>query len=155
MSIHAVKAYQREVEEDRRFGGSNNELSIRDAFKNMLNEYARPKGLRLIYELPYKTQQGKSVKPDGTLKDSLQNSWGFWESKDEADDINEEIQKKFAKGYPNDNILFEDSRTSVLYQHGAEVLRCDMADAEKLHELITKFINLSVRTHVVFCAKVV
>jgi len=141
MSIHAVKAYQREVEEDRRFGGSNNELSIRDAFKNMLNEYARPKGLRLIYELPYKTQQGKSVKPDGTLKDSLQNSWGFWESKDEADDINEEIQKKFAKGYPNDNILFEDSRTSVLYQHGAEVLRCDMADAEKLHELITKFIN--------------
>lgn len=141
MSIHAVKAYQREVEEDRRFGGSNNELSIRDAFKNMLNEYARPKGLRLIYELPFKTQQGKSVKPDGTLKDSLQNSWGFWESKDEADDINEEIQKKFAKGYPNDNILFEDSRTSVLYQHGAEVLRCDMADAEALHELITKFIN--------------
>lgn len=141
MSIHSVKAYQREVEEDRRFGGSANELSIRDGFKNLLNEYARAKGLRLIYELPFKTAAGKSVKPDGTLKDSLQNSWGFWESKDEADDIDEEIRKKFAKGYPNDNILFEDSHTAVLYQHTSEVSRADMQDAEQLHELITKFIN--------------
>jgi hypothetical protein len=48
---------------------------------------------------------------------------GYWESKDESDDINEEIRNKFPKGYPRDNILFEDSQTTVLFQHGAEVMR--------------------------------
>ena len=29
---------------------------------------------------------------------------GYWEAKDEEDDLDEEIQKKFRKGYPQDNI---------------------------------------------------
>jgi hypothetical protein len=29
---------------------------------------------------------------------------GYWEAKDEDDDLDEEIEKKFRKGYPQDNI---------------------------------------------------
>ncbi|MEN8218363.1 MAG: hypothetical protein ABFS56_18735, partial [Pseudomonadota bacterium] len=43
--------------------------------------------------------------------------------------LSQEIQTKFAKGYPNDNILFEDSQTAVLIQGGTEVMRVSMADA--------------------------
>lgn len=66
---------------------------------------------------------------------------GLLGSKDESDDINEEIRKKFEKGYPSDNILFEDSQTAVLYQHGEEVMRRDMHDEEQLHEILTKFLS--------------
>jgi hypothetical protein len=116
MTIHAVKQYQSEVEKIIHFGGSRNETSIRNAFYHLLNEYAKQKGLMLVPEVTIKTSKGKNVTPDGTLKDSLRQDWGYWESKDEADIIDDEIQKKFAKGYPSDNIIFEDSQTAVLFQ---------------------------------------
>jgi type I restriction-modification system DNA methylase subunit len=93
----------------------------------------------MVAEVSIKTPSGKTVTPDGTLKDSLRQDWGYWESKDEADDLDEEIQKKFAKGYPKDNILFEDSRIAVLIQNGEEVLCCDMSNANALHLLLTEF----------------
>ena len=48
---------------------------------------------------------------------------GFWESKDEYDILEEEIDRKLAKYYPNDNILFEDSQTAVLIQAGAKKIK--------------------------------
>ena len=141
MSIHSVKQYQAEVEKIMHYGGTKKETAIRTAFQNLLNEYAKQKGLLLIPEITIRTAKGKNVTPDGTLKDSLRQDWGYWESKDEADDIDEEIRKKFAKDYPKDNILFEDSKTVVLFQSGFEKLRADMQDEEALHRIINTFIN--------------
>ena len=111
MSLHSIQQYQSEVEKIIHYGGSKKETAIRNAFYNLLNEYAKQKELMLIPEISVKGKLGKSVTPDGTLKDSLRQDWGYWESKDEADNIDDEIAKKFSKGYPNDNILFEDSKT--------------------------------------------
>ena len=141
MSKHLIKQYQSEVEKIIDFGGTKKETSIRNAFYNLLNEYAKQKGLMLIPEITIKTPKGKNVTPDGTLKDTLRQDWGYWESKDEADIIDEEIKKKFDKGYPSDNILFEDSQTAVLFQSGAEVQRIKMSDAEALDRIILSFIN--------------
>ncbi|HYD20033.1 MAG TPA: type ISP restriction/modification enzyme [Flavipsychrobacter sp.] len=141
MSIHAIKEYQRKVENIIHFGGTKKETAIRNAFQSLLDEYAKQKGLMLIPEITIKSPKGNNVTPDGTLKDSLRQDWGYWESKDEADDIDEEIRKKFAKGYPNDNILFEDSAHAVLIQHGDEVMRISMKEAEDLDKLIHAFIN--------------
>ena len=112
MSIYSVKLYQLEVEKIIHYGGTKKETAIRTAFQALLNEYAKQKGLMLITEISIKGSKGKIVTPDGTLKDSLRQDWGYWESKDEADDIDEEIDKKFKKGYPKANILFEDSNTA-------------------------------------------
>jgi predicted helicase len=141
MSIYAVKTYLKELEDLKHYGGTSKETAIRFAFHKLLDSYAATKDLRLVAEISLKTKAGKTVTPDGTLKDQLRLDWGYWESKDESDDINEEIQKKFSKGYPNDNILFEDSVTAVLIQHGTEVLRVPMEDEEALDKLLTKFIN--------------
>jgi len=137
--LHEIHQYHAEVEKIIQFGGTANETAIRSAFFNLLNDYARQRGLMMVAEISIKTPGGNIVTPDGTLKDILRQDWGYWESKDEADDLNEEIEKKFAKGYPKENILFEDSREAVLIQNGAEVMRCPMSDNEALHRLLTEF----------------
>lgn len=141
MSIHAIHQYHKEVEDIIHYGGTKKETAIRNAFYRLLNDYARPKGLILVAEVSTKTKEGKTVTPDGTLKDSLRQDWGYWESKDEADNIDEEIAKKFAKGYPNDNILFEDSAHAVLFQHGAEVMRVSMKEEAELDKIIHVFLD--------------
>lgn len=141
MSLVSIQHYHQELEKIILFGGTKKETAIRNSFYNLLNEYAKQKGLMLIPELTIKTAKGKNVTPDGTIKDTLRLDWGYWESKDEADDINEEIKKKFEKGYPKDNIIFEDSNTAVLYQNAAEVARVSMKDAKALDACLTRFIN--------------
>ncbi len=141
MSIYAIQQYHKELEKIIHYGGSKKETAIRNAFYNLLNVYANSKDLILIAEISTKNKQGKIITPDGTIKDSIRNDWGYWESKDESDDINEEIRNKFDKGYPSDNILFEDSQTAVLYQHGDEVMRRDMRDEEQMHEVLTHFLS--------------
>ncbi len=141
MSTLAIQNYYNELQNIKDFGGSRKETAIRFAFQKLLGEYASQKGLMLIAELSLKTKQGKNITPDGTLKDSLRLDWGYWESKDEADDINLEIEKKFAKGYPNDNIIFEDSKTAVLFQNGSEAARIDMNVPSKLDDILKAFVN--------------
>lgn len=141
MSEFSINQYHSEVEKIIHFGGTKKETAIRNAFYNLLNEYAKSKGLMIVPEVTIKATNGKNVTPDGTLKDMLRQDWGYWESKDESDNIDEEVQKKFAKGYPKDNILFEDSRTAILIQNGAEVQRVTMKDSEALHRILTNFIS--------------
>jgi predicted helicase len=141
MSRFLIQTYYTEIEKVIQYGGSRKETSIRDAFKNLLNGYCESKNLILVPELDYRTQYNTTVYPDGTIKDALRLPWGYWESKDQDDDLDKEIQKKFAKGYPNDNILFEDSQTAVLIQLGQEVQRVSILDANKLDTLLKHFIN--------------
>lgn len=141
MSIYLIKKYREEVERIIQFGGSRNEGAISPAFQNLLNDYCKTKNLMLIPQLEIKTRDGKTVKPDGTVKDSLRLEWGYWESKDSKDDLDTEIVKKFDKGYPQSNILFEDSQTAILIQNGIEQLRVSIKDDEELDKLLTIFIN--------------
>ena len=66
---------------------------------------------------------------------------GFWEAKDTHDDLDAEIQAKFNRGYPRDNIVFEDSQTAVLFQNREEAMRVDMSEPAQLNRLILRFIN--------------
>jgi len=141
MSIEAIQRYHRKVEKIIRYGGSHNESALRFAFQSLLASYCAPTGLALIAELEYKTRAGTTVRPDGTLKDALRQDWGYWESKEQHDDLDTEIVNKLAKGYPQTNILFEDSQTAVLLQDGLEVARVSVTDASALHTLLTSFIS--------------
>ncbi|ALB40234.1 DNA methyltransferase [Anabaena sp. WA102] len=141
MSRLLVTQYQAEVEKIIQYGGSRKETSIRVAFQNLLNEYCKPRDFLLIPELDYRLPNGKLVYPDGTIKDALRLDWGYWESKDQYDKLDEEIAKKLNKGYPDSNILFEDSQTAVLIQSSTETMRVSMRDADAVDGIITNFIN--------------
>ena len=141
MSEIAIQRFLSELAELKHRSGKPNESSIRLAFIKLLGDYAKAKDLRLVPEVPVKGKLGKNVTPDGTLKDTLVLDWGYWESKDEFDDLEKEIAGKFAKGYPDDNILFEDSIHAVLYQNGRRVAECKMEDVPKLDKLLKQFVS--------------
>ena len=133
---------ERYYEDKARFidvGGSDNEQSIRRAFANCLDAYCREhrNKLTLVDELA----SGKGNQPDGTVKDTLRMAHGYWEAKDLHDDLDAEIQNKFNRGYPRDNILFEDSQTAVLFQRGRDPMRVDMSHPDELHRLIRVFLD--------------
>lgn len=141
MSVQLVQQYYAKVEKLIQYSGTRNESTLRKAFQDLLEQYARSKNLLLVPEVEFVTKKGHKVYPDGTLKDALRQDWGYWESKDEKDNITQEIATKFAKGYPNFNILFEDTRTAILYQNGEEFYRADFADAQALDFLLSRFVN--------------
>jgi predicted helicase len=141
MSRLLVTQYQAEVEKIIRYGGSKKETSIRNAFERLLNDYCKPRNYLLIPELDFKTKFNTTVFPDGTVKDAIRLEHGWWESKDQYDKIDDEIEKKLEKGYPDENILFEDSQTAVLIQHSREQFRVSMRDAAALDGLISTFVD--------------
>ena len=133
-----IESYYTELNDLIQFGGSDNESSIRAAFQNCLSQYCsnHRENLKLIAEL---AAQGGI--PDGTVKDSLRMARGYWEAKDTHDVLDTEIQRKFNRGYPRDNIVFEDSQTAVLFQNREEAMRVDMREPADLNRLILRFLN--------------
>ena len=83
---------------------------MREAFKDLLKAWGRSNDLQFIpeYEIITPTKERRYV--DGALLHDLRVPFGYWEAKDEEDDLDDEIAKKFRRGYPQDNIIFEDSR---------------------------------------------
>ena len=134
-----IDRYHRELADLIEFGGVDNEENIRLAFLNCLAAFCADHSERLV--LVPELRSDRSNKPDGTVRDSLRMTRGLWEAKDTHDDLDREIRNKLAQGYPSDNILFEDSRTAVLFQDQREAMRVDMADAAALDELVRRFLN--------------
>ena len=134
-----IEHYREELQRLKQFGGSDSEGSIRRAFENCLDAYCRDHQHKLALIAELITKRG--IQPDGTVKDSLRMARGYWEAKDTHDDLDEEIQKKFDRGYPRDNIIFEDSETAVLIQNREETMRVDMSRAGELHRLIRHFLD--------------
>ena len=134
-----IETYYAKLQELVQFGGSNNELNIRRAFENCLDAYCHDHKEKLVL-IPELKAPG-NVYPDGTIKDTLRMARGYWEAKDTHDNLEEEIREKFNKGYPKDNILFEDSETAVLVQNGDVALRVDMKLPGELHRLLRRFLD--------------
>ena len=134
-----IERYRADKERFKSVGGSDNEQSIRRAFANCLDAYCREhrNKLTLVDELGAAHRN----RPDGTVKDVLRMAHGYWEAKDTHDDLDAEIQNKFNRGYPRDNILFEDSETAILFQNGGEAMRVDMSRPDELHRLIRIFLD--------------
>ncbi len=134
-----IETYYSTLRELVEFGGSDNELNIRPAFQNCLDAYCRDHKEKLVL-IPELKAVGNVI-PDGTVKDTLRMARGYWEAKDTHDDLETEIQRKFDRGYPRDNIVFEDSETAVLIQNGGVALRVDMSRPNELHRLIRRFLD--------------
>ena len=134
-----IQRYHEELQRLKVFGGSDNEQSIRRAFENCLDSYCRDHRERLALVAELGASFGTI--PDGTVKDTLRMPRGYWEAKDSRDDLDTEIQRKFNRGYPRDNIIFEDSQTAVLFQNREEAMRVDMSRPGELHRLIRSFLD--------------
>ncbi|WP_187969325.1 type ISP restriction/modification enzyme [Aquibium microcysteis] len=139
MSQLLVQNYLNEIDRIRKYSGVVNEQVLRPAFRRLLDHWATAQRLVFLEEFPFPTTQKTTVYPDATILHDIRVPLGYWEAKDTRDDLDEEIRKKFVKGYPQDNILFENSETAVLIQNRQEVTRCSMVDTEALLKLLNLF----------------
>lgn len=139
MSQTLIGQYLTELQRLRQVSGSRRESVLREAFKGLLKAWGRQHDLVFVpeYELDTATRDRRYV--DGALLHELRMPFGYWEAKDEKDDLDAEIAAKFKRGYPQDNIVFEDSTQAVLIQHREEVMRCDVADVAQLEKLLKLF----------------
>lgn len=141
MSKVLINRYYTNLDRALQFGKSSNEDAIKSYFWLLLNEYAHKNNFEVVREVYCMGTRGSKVKPDGILKNLWALDVGYWESKDEKDVIDDEIDTKIKKGYPLTNTLFEDSQTAVLFQRSEEVMRASVRDADELDAIITAFIS--------------
>ena len=137
MSQLLIQQYLNGLSDLRRVSGTSRESVVREAFKTLLKDWGKSRDLIFIPEFEFTTLQKNRVYTDGALLYALRVPLGYWEAKDEEDDLDKEIEKKFRKGYPQDNIIFEDSHEAVLIQNKQEVMRCGVEESalQKLLEL--------------------
>lgn len=139
MSQQLINQYLNEIDRLRKFSGSLTEGVISEAFKDLLKTWARQLNWQFAAQYEFASVQKSRIRPDGTIFHSIGLPFGYWEAKDTSDDLDVEIRKKLAKGYPQDNIIFENSETAVLIQDRQEVFRCSMTDNDALLKLLNLF----------------
>src|SRR6185437_5810305 len=139
MSRVLIQQYLADLARLREIGGTHRESVVREAFKDLLKGWGRSHDLTFVpeYEIESPAKERRYV--DGALLYGLRLPFGYWEAKDEKDDLDAEIEFKFKRGYPQDNIVFEDSREAVLIQHREQVMRCDVTDVKALEKLLRLF----------------
>ncbi|HUX26895.1 MAG TPA: type ISP restriction/modification enzyme, partial [Burkholderiales bacterium] len=139
MSQILIQQYLNQLQDLRKVSGTHRESVVREAFKDLLKGWARSHDLIFVpeYEIENKTRDRRYV--DGALLYELRMPFGYWEAKDEKDDLDAEIEYKFRRGYPQDNIIFEDSTEAVLIQNRQEVMRCGVDDVTALEKLLVLF----------------
>ena len=139
MSQLLIQYYLNDLQTLKRVSGTTREGVVSEAFKTLLKDWGRSRDLIFIPQYEYQTPQKKTVYPDGALLYALRVPFGYWEAKDTDDDLDEEIDKKFRRGYPQDNIIFEDSREAILIQNKQQVMRCGVEDVAQLQSLLDLF----------------
>jgi predicted helicase len=138
-SHKAIKTYYEALEKYAR-QEVDHEMAVRSAFQNLLDELGRRIGWTLIPELALATRAG-SIRPDGTFRDDYYITRGYWEAKDTRDKLETEIKRKITKGYPLTNAIFEDTHQAFLYQNGGLAMKVDLADPQKLADLLNAFFS--------------
>ena len=118
--------------------GASHEGAVSPAFAALLRHCARQFDWTLIEKHSVK-RHGNLIIVDGALVDTFKLVHGYWEAKDSGDDLHKEIKKKFAVGYPRDNILFQAPDRVSIWQDGRQVLDEDITQPERLIEALRTF----------------
>jgi hypothetical protein len=78
--------------------GAGHEGATETAFSRLLADTAPSVGWTLIPKQGLKAG-GRTIIPDGTLRDAYNLPRGYWEAKDTDDDLDAEIRKRTAKSH--------------------------------------------------------
>src|ERR1039458_9942682 len=118
----------------------DHEGAVRSAFQTLLakcGQRAEPK-LTLVPEYRIKRKKGYVI-VDGALVDLYHLPHGYWEAKDEKDDLLKEVQRKLDKGYPADNTIFQAPERAILYQGGTRIFDENISHPEALVSVVNQF----------------
>lgn len=141
MSRQHLNAYRTKLASIHAASGSLNEGPVSQAFGSLLESWGRSHDLTLVQQWERKGSRGNHIRVDGALVPTvLRIPFGYWEAKDSKDDLDREIAAKIGTGYPDDNIIYENSVVAVLRQDGREVERAPLqGDDDALLRLLNRF----------------
>jgi predicted helicase len=133
----AVKAYYENLHS---FGQLHfdNEAQVSDAFAKLLANCGRKLHLTFVPQFPIERAKSRVV-VDGALLDTYHLAHGYWEAKDEKDDLDKEVKSKLDRGYPRDNIIFQAPERAILYQAGARIADEDISKPDYLAQIVNQF----------------
>ena len=117
---------------------ASHEGAVSPAFAALLRHCARQFDWTLLEQHSVK-RNGHPIRLDGALVDTFKLFHGYWEAKDSSDDLDKEIKKKFAAGYPKDNILFQSPDRIIIWQDAKQVFDEDITQPERLIEALITF----------------
>ena len=135
-----IKAYDAAIKQFDRLGVTH-ETAVRSAFQSLLEYCARQFNLTLVPEHSITVHRNKRIVVDGVLIDDFQLPHGYWEAKDIHDNLPIQVQRKFAAGYPRDNILFQTPQRAILWQDGQQTLDADLNDPMQLIGVLETFFS--------------
>ena len=136
----SIKAYYAALKQFDRLGVTH-ETAVRSAFQSLLEQCGRQFNLTLVPEHSITVHRNRRIVVDGVLIDDFQLPHGYWEAKDIHDDLPAEVLRKFEKGYPRDNILFQTPQRAILWQNGQETLDANLNDPIQLIEALETFFS--------------
>ena len=126
-----IRNYYDELDQFNRLGATH-EGAVRSAFQSLLQNCARQFDWTLVPEHSMTGVQNNRIVVDGALMDDFRLTHGYWEAKDEDDDLPSEVVRKFERGYPRDNILFQEPHRAILWQNQQQTLDADLTDPTQL-----------------------
>ena len=135
-----IRNYYDELDQFDRLGVAH-EGAVRSAFQSLLQVCARQFDWTLVPEHSMTVRRDRRIVVDGALMDDFRLTHGYWEAKDEDDDLPSEVVRKFERGYPRDNILFQDPHRAILWQNEQQTLDADLTDPTELIGTLETFFS--------------
>lgn len=99
MSQLLIHDYPSQLDLIKKVSGSQRATIVLEAVKDLLKAWGRQREQVFPAEYPLKTATKTNISMDGALLHELRMPLGYREAKDAADDIGEEIKKKFKMGW--------------------------------------------------------
>jgi len=92
---------------------ASHEGAVRSAFQNVLAGYSKKLDWALVPEYRIKLPRAQSVVVDAAILDEWKFKHGFWEAKDEHDDLEREVRAKIERGYPTYTSVVPHAKNSM------------------------------------------
>ena len=119
------------------------EGAVSNPFAFLLATCAKRMGATLEPQHAMRSPKGNRIVIDGAVIDQYKLPIAYWEAKDTDDNLPKAIQEKRDKGYPFDNILFQNPERAILYQNDQVALDTDITDPENLVEVLQRLFSYS------------
>ncbi|MDF0555391.1 N-6 DNA methylase [Kamptonema sp. UHCC 0994] len=135
-----IRVYYEALEQYAKLGVKH-EGAVQTAFQQLLESCGRQFQWTLVPQYAIKRAKKQPIRMDGALVDDYNLARAYWEAKDSDDDLKKEVQKKFAVGYPKDNIIFQQPDRAILYQDGKLVLDEDISKPQALVDVVRQLFD--------------
>jgi predicted helicase len=122
---------------------ASNEMTVRSAFQTLLAKCGQQFDWMLVPEYPVRRPKQMPLKVDGALLDTFRLAHGFWEAKDEKDELEREVEHKLTLGYPDKNIIFQSPKQAILIQRGRLAWKNSIVEPDALVEVLQHFFAYS------------